>query len=567
MTLRPYQLAAVAAIEAALLLVRSTLLVLATGLGKTVTFAAVAQRVVAAGDRVLVLAHRAELLDQAAATLRGFGLTVAIECGDQRVDHADLPQVVVASVQSLQRARLTAYAADSFSLIVIDESHHAVAKSYRAVLDHFTSAKVVGVTATSVRGDGVALGNIFESVAYEMSLADGIRAGWLCGLEMRTVRVESLDLSRVRTVAGDLSAGDLERELTTDRALHEVAAPLVELAVGRPTLCFTAGVQQAHALADVLRGYGVTAAAVDGSMAPEQRAAVRADFVAGRVQFVINCALWLEGFDAPETACVALAAPTTSSSRITQCIGRGTRLAPGKTNCLILDFTGAASRVRLASPADALAGAPLPDDVAAAVRELSGTATTGLDAVIEAAQALVAKRAAEQLELEHTQREERRRRVLSVGVHYAAPRLNIDELLAVVTEPGSGAGEPASLKQLTMLRNAGLDVPDTISRQTASALYGMLEKRRVAGLCSLKQARKLRQAGLRDDLSWSLASEALDAIAANGWRAPAHLKSDPRFAIPITELITAAGASVQRIHSVDVGREIRRAKLQARECS
>jgi superfamily II DNA or RNA helicase len=523
MELRGYQREAVACITHAFESRRATLLVLATGLGKTVTFAAVARDVVAQGGRALVLAHRGELIDQAAATLCNFGLRVGIEQGTQHVDSADPPDVVIASVQTLRRARLEAFARDAFRLVVIDEAHHATAQSYLTVLARFGQAKVLGVTATPDRTDGVGLRNVFDSVAYRFDLRAGIAAGFLAPIELRSVIVESLDLSRVRTQAGELRAGELERELTRDRVLHEIAGPLAELSAGRQTLAFVVGVEQAHALAAVLTGYGVSAAAVDGSTPAEQRARVLADYRSGRVQVVTNAMLWTEGFDAPHTSCVALVRPTRSRALVTQMVGRGTRLAEGKSSCLVLDFVpGRMARVRLASPADALAGADLPASVSDYVQAASATQSGCLDVLIESAQAHIAELEREQQRAEL----ERRRHVRSVGVIYEAPRLNVAELLEAAGQPQPAYQHdrtPASARQVMSLRAAGLDVADSLSRQDAAALFNVLEQRRAAGLCTLKQARKLRSYGLPDDTTFDDARALLDAIAANNWHPPARL--------------------------------------------
>lgn len=528
MELRQYQREAVSAITLELKSVRSTLLVLATGLGKTVTFAALARDVVKAGGRVLVVAHRGELLEQASRTLQLFGLRVGIEQGTQRANRADLPEVVVASVQTLRGKRLEAFGPDTFQLVVIDEAHHAIAPSYRNLLDHFAPAKVLGVTATPDRADGVGLRNVFESVAYRYELRAGIKAGYLAPLELRSVVVDSLDLSHVRTLAGDLRADELEKELTRDRVLHEVAGPLAELARGRQTLAFVVGVAQAHAIAAVLSGYGVGAAAVDGSMSAEQRAQVLADYSTGRLQVVTNAMLWTEGFDAPVTSCVALVRPTSSRALVTQMIGRGTRLAEGKTSCLVLDFVpGRMARVRLASPADALAGADLPSDIAALVRAASTLESGRLDDLVADARATAEQLALAEVERQQVALAERRRRVQSVGVIYEATRLNIDELLEVVSTPGSSfERQPASLRQLMGLRAAGFDVPESISRDEASTLFGVLEQRRAAGLCTIKQGRKLRSYGLRDDVTFVQARALLDQIEANGWKPPDRLLRD-----------------------------------------
>lgn len=531
MELRGYQREAVTAIAHEFESVRSTLLVLATGLGKTVTFAALARDVVAGGGRVLVVAHRGELLEQASRTLQRFGLQVGIDQGEKRVDRAALPDVVIASVQTLRGKRLATLAPDVFELVVVDEAHHATAPSYRALLEYFQPAKVLGVTATPDRGDGVGLRHVFESVAYRYELRAGIKAGFLVPLELRSVVVDALDLSQVRVQAGDLRADELQRELTRDRVLHEVAGPLAELARGRQTVAFVAGVQQAHALAEVLAGYGVRAAAVDGSMPAEQRARVLADYSTGRVQVVTNAMLWTEGFDAPITSCVALVRPTRSRSLVTQMIGRGTRLAEGKASCLVLDFVpGRMANVRLSSPADALAGTELPTAMADYVKEVSAVNGGRLDDLLASARDHAEQLALADIERQRAELAERQRRVQSVGVIYEAPRLDVNELLEAISRPSERRGRaPASFKQVMALRTAGLSVPDTISRDDATTLFGVLEQRRAAGLCTIKQARKLRSYGLRDDVSFGEARTLLDAIEANGWRTPNALLQDHHF--------------------------------------
>jgi superfamily II DNA or RNA helicase len=409
-----------------------------------------------------------------------------------------------------------------------------VAQSYRTLLDYFVSAKVLGVTATPDRADRVGLRNVFESVAFRMELGAGIRSGYLSPIELRSVQVDSLDLSRVRTQAGELHAGELERELLQDGVLHEIAGPLAELAAGRKTLAFVVGVEQAYALADVLGGYGIRAAAVDGSMSSERRADVLARYRSGALQVVTNAQLWTEGFDEASTDCVALVRPTRSRALVTQMIGRGTRLAEGKTSCLVLDFVpGRMARVRLASPADALAGDDLPLELAARVLEATAGGALQLDLLLEQVRAEAAAAEAAELERKRAENDERRRRIRSVGVVYEAPRLNIDDLLEAVADANGNGGDsnPATLKQVLTLRNAGFDVPDAITRHEASALFNVLERRRAAGLCTVKQARRLRSYGLRDDVSFTDARVALDAIATNGWRPPTWLRGDTRFRV------------------------------------
>lgn len=537
MELRPYQLAAVAAVEAELGRVRATLLVLATGLGKTVTFAELAHRCALLGQRVLVLAHRGELLDQAATTLRRFGLTVAVEQADQRVDVGALPQVVVASVQTMRARRLTRFASDAFQLVVIDEAHHATAAGYGAVLAHFAAARVLGVTATPDRGDGVALRHVFESAAFTMDLREGIAGGWLAPIELRSVVVDQLDLTNVCQRAGDFSTDQLERELTRDVVLHAIAAPLAELRAGRQTLVFTAGVKQAHALAELLRHYGVRAAAVDGSMSAGDRTALLERYRTGELEVVCNCALWTEGFDAPETSCIALARPTRSRALLTQMVGRGTRLAPGKASCLVLDFEPQrAGRIRLASPADVLAGKELPDAIVARMLARTRSATCDLGAAIEAGKAELEQEALAIIEAERIAREQQVERIRELGVVYMAPRLDTRALLDAIAEPEAPDWQPqwkrkpASQIQRTALTKAGIKLPRFLSAKDARRLIALVEARRQSGLCTLRQARRLASFGLRDDVTFADAHEAISAIAENAWVPPVWLFNDPRFA-------------------------------------
>jgi len=539
MNLRPCQIEASHRILEELERVRSTLLVLAAGLGKTFTFAEVARVVVARGERVLVLAHRGELIQQAAATLRQFGLNVGVEQGEQRVDPQSLPEVVVASVQTLQGKRRQAFSPDAFGLIIVDECHHAVAKTYRGISGHFGRAKLLGVSATPDRADGVGLRVMFESLAYRMDLGAGIAGGWLAPLEVRSVSTE-FDAERVRSVGGELVTADVEAELIRDGHLLAAAKALAELIDSRSTLVFVPGVATAHMLAGELRSHGVRALAVDGTMTVVQRSEALAAYRDGDVQVVVNAALLIEGFDAPHTSCVALLNPTRSRAKVIQMLGRGTRLAPGKESCLLLDFVpGRIGRVRLASPADALAGEELPLDIVARVRTASAMHAGNLETLI--ADAHSDKAAAEEAARDEAERAraERaaavRKLVHRVGLPYAVAKLDVASLLEIVRTTDEGWRPEwrralASPAQIAALRSRGVDVPDDLNKRDARALFDVLAQRSAAGLCTLRQARRLSSYGLRDDLSFEAAREAMDAIAANAWKPPPWMRSDPRFA-------------------------------------
>jgi len=473
-TLRPYQLAAVAAVlDAFRAGDRRTLLVLATGLGKTVCFADIARLGAEHGRRVLVLAHRTELLEQALAKLRAVGVDAAIEQGPNRAGDA---AVVVASVQTLRGKRLASWPADSFHLIVIDESHHATATSYRTVLDHFAAARVLGVTATPDRGDGQALGDVFESVAYRYELRAAIRDGWLAPIRARRVVLEGVDLSSIHTRAGDLALNELAAVMGDEEALHGVAVPLLELAGDRRTIVFAVDVAHAHALAEVMNRYqpGV-ARAVDGSASSAVRSETLEAFRAGAFRVLVNCALFTEGFDEPSISCVAIARPTKSRALYSQMVGRGTRLAPGKADCLVLDFTGTAGRHRLVGPADALAGTDLADDLRAELEAMLAAGDHDIDQALEAATAEVAD-----------QRE--RAKVLAVA-QYRAEELDpfIGDIPPMPT--GRWTADPATGPQRRALIEVGLDkLPEQLTRGEASRWLAAIDRRRQAGLATLRQS-------------------------------------------------------------------------------
>lgn len=518
--LHPYQAEALLEVRRHLARHRSTLVVIPTGGGKTVLFAATAEQARKRG-RVLVLAHRQELVDQAAEKIERFtDLRCGIEMGDRTMHGRvqGLPDVVVASVQTLAREqRRHAFPRDSFFLIVVDEAHHAPAEQYREVLSYFESAKVLGVTATPDRADGIAMGEVFESVAYVVEIRDLIEQGFLVPIRQRTVQVEHLDLSQVRVSreTGDLSEKDLEAVLMDERVLHEMAVPTLELAGDRPTIVFTASVEHAHALAGVLNRYpGGQAAAVDGTTPREERRRIIGDFSAGRIRQLLNCAVLTEGFDAPATSCVAVARPTKSRALYSQMVGRGTRTSPltGKSDCLVLDLVGNAGKHSLVNALDILDGN---EDQEVRKRAAKKAASGEVD-VLEAL---------EQAEIEIA---EEKRSLVTARARYKAADVDPFTVLGASDRSGRWGGIGPTPRQLELLEQTGIKVdPDAIDRGQASALLDKVFSRRKQGLCTYKQAAALAKRGLNPDVSFDDARRAMDAIAANGWRTPPWLFEDP----------------------------------------
>ena len=491
-TLRPYQLDAIAAVRARFAAGdRGTIAVLATGLGKTVIFSEIARLTVAKGHRALVLAHRTELLEQALAKLQAVGVDAAIEQGPRRAGHAD---VVVASVATLRGARLAAWPADAFDLVIIDECHHATAATYRAIVDHFARARILGVTATPDRADGQGLGPIFQSVAFEYALPAAIRDGWLAPITARRIKLD-VDLDRVKTKAGDLDQQQLAAAMTNPAVIEATVRGLLENIGDRPTVVFTADVAHALLLASACNEVRPgSARAVSGRSDEEDRSTVGPDLASRRVQIVANCALLTEGWDCPDVACVAIARPTKSRALFTQCVGRGTRLAAGKRGLLVLDFAGLTHRHKLVCTVDVLAGTGLTEQERDEVTERMNDGDD-FEAALAAARAAIAKARARPT------------------LRWLAEE--VTDLLGEVDPALFGEGfAPATDVMLGLLAEKGIKAPPGLTELAATKLLCLVDARRRAGLCSIKHVRFLVTLHVpREDAKDFTGSEAAFAIA------------------------------------------------------
>ncbi|MFO0630668.1 MAG: DEAD/DEAH box helicase [Polyangiales bacterium] len=342
-TLRPYQRDAVSAVIAARRAgVRRMVVCLPTGAGKTVVFAQLAGL---ARRAVVVLAHREELLSQAQQKLQralGDDAAVSVEQGPRRADPG--ARVVVCSVRSLRSDRIARLRqARDIGLVIYDECHHAAAEDNLRVLRELGcfepdwTGTLVGFTATTARGDGKGLDQVFERIVYARTLPEMILDGYLAPL--RGFRVQTrADLTRVSAAGQDFDEVELAEAVDIEERNALVARSIQELARDRRTIAFCVNVGHAQNLRRALGALGVRAATVHGEMPAAARAKVLRDFAAGRVQVVTNVAVLTEGFDDPGVSCVAMARPTRSAGTYAQCVGRGTRLAEGKRDCLVLDF-------------------------------------------------------------------------------------------------------------------------------------------------------------------------------------------------------------------------------------
>ena len=352
MTLRPYQVEAVNAVESAFKSVKSTLIVLATGCGKTIVFSHLAAREARRGGRVLILAHRGELLEQAIDKLhKATGIRAGLEKADVTSDTFDEPPytVVVGSVQSMCREkRLRRFSPDEFSLIIIDEAHHALTGTYRAILDYFPDAKLLGVTATPDRGDLRSLGEVFETISFQYGIVDAIRDKYLCPIQAQTVPLK-IDLSQVVKQGGDYQASSLGSAL--DPYLHQICHEIKTRCANRKTIVFTPLIATSQKMLSIFSKEGVEEVREVNGESPDRADTLQwfSDAPTGCV--LLNSMLLTEGYDEPSVDCIVVLRATKVRALFVQMVGRGTRLAPNKTNLLLLDFLWLTSTHDLCRPA------------------------------------------------------------------------------------------------------------------------------------------------------------------------------------------------------------------------
>lgn len=474
MILRPYQVDAVRETFTQWQKVRSTAIVMATALGKTIVFAHIAkQKWEETGKRILVIAHRKELIEQAKDKIgKATGLKCDIEMGDQfaNMDMFSPNPVVIATVQSLNSGtpkRMERFDPNDFCLIICDEFHHGTADTYKRVFEHFKknpALVIVGVTATIDRADGDSISQICESKAFEFDILDGVNEGWLVPVTQQFVPVSSLDLSHVHTNSeGDLKEAELKKIMEAEENVQGVCHPALEVLYGlepktlskypvpewgaylkslnrtpRRSIVFTVSVAQAQACCNILNrvfldtGFRI-AEWVEGKTPVQEREAILSRFATGETAVVVNCGVLTEGYDNPPVEVVFMARPTKSRSLYTQMVGRATRTLPGtvdgletaqerkdaigaspKCRCRIIDFVGNSGRHKLICAIDILSGKCSPEAVERAIRKVKeeGKPVTVLRVLSNAEMELESerKRRAEELRLAE---EARKRRIVA----------------------------------------------------------------------------------------------------------------------------------------------------------
>lgn len=395
-SLRPYQEGALSAISACLAQQQTRILIQsATGTGKTVTFAAMREwpaiqawlgTFPERSRRMLVIAHREELIDQAAEKIQAANpaLYVCVEQGERRAHR--FADVVVASIQTLAARKcqrlLKMLTHTTFRLVICDEAHHGSARSYRTVFAHLgflpkvmvtteegehyeaatqedvvemeaalrgwdatapTDRLLVGFTATPNRADAVGLGCVFQTMAFTYPMRQAIREGYLVPIRPYVVET-TVNLDDVRVTRGDFNTKDLSSTVNTPARNRLAVAGWREYADGRPTIAFSVDVRHAHDLAAAFTQDGILALALSGDTPKEERRDALRRYQRGEITVIANAMLFTEGTDLPRTSCILMAKPTKSATLLEQCIGRGLRLFPEKTDCVLIDVVDVARR-------------------------------------------------------------------------------------------------------------------------------------------------------------------------------------------------------------------------------
>lgn len=560
-TARPYQVDCVDAIFREVGRgARSTLAVLATGLGKTVMFGFAADRWLGRKEssRVLILAHTEELVVQPQRELEPIlGFVPDVEMAGSRA--SKYSRCVLASVQSLSRpSRLSEWPADHFDLVIWDEAHHKVKKNkmYWSIRERFGDAFHLGVTATPRRRDKIRMGEVFESVCYEMPISTAVEEGWLVDVEQQFVHASNLDLSGIETGAnGDLVREQLSKALTQDGKLSwEIAAAVLKLCGEEKTIIFTCprpagetagqGEQITEALNSLRPG---SACFLDGETPKDDRRRQLARYKAGEFNYLVGCNLFLEGFNEPAIRNVVMARSTTSSALYEQCIGRGTRTLPGtltqdmyedapmrlnaiarsaKPSVRVLDFVGNSGKHKLVSAVDIFAGVDSPvigDNVVTEIR--NGGRPVSVRESVRKERVEEAKREAARM----------RAKIETTSTRVDPFRYSDGADRAKGKREKLSQNSPATPKQRKKIHELGGRPREHLSIGDAGKIIDDLVNRRRSGVCSERQEDQLRRNGLAEGpVPRTHAKAMLDWIAARGWSRPSfrltrkHLAVTPK---------------------------------------
>lgn len=487
--------------------------------GKTIVFSHLAAREVLRGGRVLVLAHRGELLQQAIDKLRA---ATGIEAGLEKAEETsvvawdEIPYtVVVGSVQSMKsQRRLDRFSRDEFSLIVIDECHHALTGTYRAVIDHFPNARLLGVTATPDRGDLRSLSEVFQTIAYEYSIVDAIHDKWLSPVYVQTVPLR-IDLSGVSVQSGDFQAASLGSAL--DPYLRQICREIKERCHDRKTIVFTPLIATSRKMLSIFGEEGVAEVREVNGESPDRADTLQwfSDAPPGCV--LLNSMLLTEGYDEPSVDCIVVLRATKVRALFVQMVGRGTRLAPNKKNLLLLDFLWLTASHDLCRPACLLSDNPEVCETITKKQESKGCAELELSPeTLEDAQSETVRKREDAL-AKRLAAQSRKKGKLFDALQFAELTgvTNLSDAPTAIQE-----NDRPTMEMVDRLERLGFACPG--SQTAAEQLLTAYQRRVDSGLSSHKQIKLLTSRGFRNVSQWPFASakKMIDKIAACGWRNP-----------------------------------------------
>ena len=577
MKLRDYQKTAVEKVLECWKDFKSCLIVLPTGCGKTVVFAEIIRQCLANrtidqseqsnnSSRAMILAHREELITQARDKVSAItGEDVQIEMGAFEVKpmFSEMPPIVVSTVQTQCTGRMKKFNPNDYGILVIDEAHHATAKSYRNCIDHYfenPDCRLVGVTATPDRADETALGQVFETVAFEYSVTNAIHDGWLVPVKQRLVKVNSLDFSNVTTCAGDFNQGELAQVLEEEHNLHAIAVPTMEICGDRRAIIFAASVRQAERICEIINRGNEDWIAKNGAKRAEwvcgktekvERRTILDNFKNGKIQFVVNVGVLTEGFDDAGVSVVVMARPTKSRALYAQMAGRATRPAAeiaaklgevedsafspespdslidesetaaalrrkmisesSKPSCLIVDFVGNSGRHKLVSTVDILGGKDIDDDALSRARAYMREKSDQGESV-DAAEAIESARAEVKAEKEAAAKRRSFIQATARFVEVSVDPFNIFDLPPVEKSSGCSLGQHLSWKQKELLRDKLKVNPDKMSVESGRQLLDEYFRRVNAHLATFGQVKALRRFGIPVPMTFDEANRTLTRL-------------------------------------------------------
>jgi len=513
--LRPYQVNAIKAVSDEFKKGHNhTLLVLPTGTGKTIVFAKVVELNVNGGKRALILAHRSELLDQASDKLKlASGLDTALEKAES-TSIGSFEPVTVASVQTLsQEKRLNKFPRDYFDLIVVDEAHHCMSETYQRILNYFNTAKVLGVTATPDRADQKNLGQFFDSKAYEYTLNQAVREGFLCPVKAQMIPLE-LNINNVGLSNGDYAVGEIGSAL--EPYLNQVTLEMLNYCKGRKTVVFLPLIKTSQKFCELLNLHGFEAAGINGNS--KDRDQVLKDFENGEYDVLCNSMLLTEGWDCPSVDCIIVLRPTKIRSLYQQMVGRGMRLAPNKSELLLLDFLWMTERHDLCRPSALISK---DEEIAKRIDKKVMDREAGIDLISaeDEAEKDVIQEREEALARELAAMKKKQRKLVD-PIQYAFSIAAED--LANYKPTFAWEMSPATDRQIDYLEKHGIFAESIQNCGMASLLIEKLMNRQIEGLATPRHIRCLEKYGFRHVGTWTFdaASKMVTRIANNNWNLP-----------------------------------------------